>query len=198
MADTDSVSICFDCMIPVEGCRRCPLCRGSLKRIGSLGFEILRKLKRKGYKPVSCKFLGYSGNREVSIEFDGYSPGRGVHGEMRPQLSKEGRPTCTTWRVKSKLEVYREADEWVEESTEFSRQLPFNRDLCSLCAEQFDVEWFHGRCRCPCAGLLDSDKPGATGPHEFWKGLPDRCIYLAEQVMTRPDIIRSLGLEVSP
>ena len=195
MAELDWIDICVGCMVPVEKSRRCPLCGADLRRICSLGFETMRTLRGKGYKPVSCKLHGFAKNKSVVVVFDGYSPGRGVHGEMRCQLDDDNRAVCSTWRERGKTESYRQAYEWAQEANPLSRNLPFNRELCEKCGLQDDVQWLHGTCQCPCAGLLDSDKPGSRGPHEFWKGFPDGCFYLAEQVMTRERVVRACGME---
>ena len=196
MADWDWIDVCLNCMTPVEKFRRCPLCEGKIKRISSLAFETLRMLRDKGYKPLSCRLLGFGKNKSVAVVFDGYSPGRGVHGEMHCQLDKENRAVCSTWRVKGGSQAYREAHEWSQETTPLKRNLPFNRELCCKCSEQHSVEWLHGVCQCPRAGLLGSEKPGATGPYEFERGLPHDCLYLAEQVMTRHKVAASLDVEL--
>jgi len=196
MADLDSIDVCLKCLTPVEGSWVCPTCGSKLKRMASLAFETVRILRGKGWNPISCKLSGYSGKKGVVVVFDGYSPGRGVHGEMRCQLDKENRPVCSTWRERSGVSAYREAYEWADEASTLRRNLPFNRMLCQQCAPQHDSVWFHGTVECPCAGLLGSSKPGATGPHEFERGFPEKCVYLAEQVMTRPEVAQSLGVRL--
>lgn len=194
MADLDYIDICLECLIPVEGKRKCPNCNNKLTRIASLAFETMRILKDKGWKPTSCNLHGYGSNRTVSISFDGHTPSRGVHGEMRCQLNEKDGAVCSTWREKTTVGAYREAHEWADEASTFKHDLPFNLDLCSKCSVQHPVEWLHGICQCPCAGLVGSEKPGATGPYGFYRGFPEKCIYLAEQVMTRHKVAISLGV----
>jgi len=192
MADLDWIDICPQCFVPVEGCRKCPQCGEKLKRIASLGFEMMRILRDKGWKPIEFKLTGYGKNRGVSVVFDGQSPGRGVHGEMRCQLTEEGLPVCTTWRERGSVGSYREAYEWAQEASTFRNNFPFNRSLCEMCTEQFDANWLHGNCMCP------ETEPDVMSDgkalREFARGLPDRCLYLVEQTITRPERERELGL----
>ncbi len=198
MADLYFIDVCFECLTPVERCRRCPVCGGNLKRICSFGFETMMILSNKGYKPISCRLLGYGRNKGVMLVFSGHSPGCGVHGEMKMQLDEENLAVCSTWKHnRDSTAAYRKAYEWSQEAMELKSALPFNRKLCSKCGPQHDVEWLHGVCQCPSAGLLGSDKHGATGPHEFGSGLPKACFYLAEQVMTRHEVARTFGVELN-
>ena len=190
MANLDFIDVCVDCFMPIEGLKRCPDCGGRTERINSLALEIIRTLKDKQYKPLSCCVLGYGNNKCVSVVFDGHSPGRGVHLEMNTQIDKDGRIACSTRLGAGVLHsvVY----EWAVEAPELSRALPFNRSFCEMCAPQSEVLWLGGVCNCPCNAQSGRD----TGDREFGHGFPERCPYLAEQVMTKHRVAESLGVEM--
>lgn len=194
MADLDvSLWVCEDCLSPVEGSSRCPACGGCLFMCDPLAFQIWRTLFERGWQVESIKVRGHSSDKNVAVTFRDISPGYSGVNRMQCQLTEDQKPVCVTSLRQPKVAAFRHTYEWAMEAPVLRDAVPFNRMVCELCTDQHDVEWLHGQCSCPCAGLLGSDKPGATGPHWFSKGFPRKCPYIAEQLMTKQDRVDELA-----
>jgi len=186
MALFDHVDMCMSCGKSFEKTRFCPECDEKLTRVDPRAFQALVTLRGKGYRPVKVASRGISKDKTIVVFFEGYSPGMGVHGEMQIGF-EDGMATCATkpWGKG----IWEKLAEWTLEASFAAYRVPFDRGLCKLCDEQDDAKWLNGVCRCP-QGMLVMDR-------EFHEGLPEKCLYLVEQTMTRESIEEKFLEEVS-
>ena len=194
MADLDWIYFCWTCMAPVEGCRKCPQCKGDLRRMVSTCLVSVLQLHEKGWNIIWCRLEDIGAKQTVSAGFSGHSPGKmkGCHIRTfyrQGEGKQEPVGTCCTSR---RTGGFRDFYDWACKVPTFADSVPFNRKFCERCHEQHDDDWFHGSCHCPAS--RGDVNPGGIGHHEFRDGLPDKCFYVAEQVMTRPEVLRDLGL----
>ncbi len=180
MADASTVIACPRCWIPTSTLLNCPDCGTKLRVVNSLSLAAMHILVQKGYKPIKCTTRGYGKGKKVAVVFEGMSPGPGVHHEMICDIER-GRPVCITarWQGSSSMNCFRAVHEWAFE-VHHGPSTKFNREMCERCAEQPDKLWLHGAVRCVACGD-DFDK---MRQHEMNDGIPEKCVYAAEHVVT--------------
>ena len=185
-----TVDMCMNCAVAAEGTRmKCPLCGEGMARVDSRAFQAMVLLRRKGYRPVDVKKRGFGKEKSIVVRFKGFSPGTGVHGEMKLSM-EDGLAVCSTKSWDARRGHYQRLLEYVEEAERLESRVPYNRDLCSQCQNQYDEKWMHGVCSCPRLGMPGSSKPGPFGDTDMRKLLPKKCLYLVEQTVTRDEIIK--------
>ena len=180
------MDICTGCWKEIN-----PQCSCGVKILFDFPKEALKSIRilvSKGWAILGCKIEGKNGE-VIRVEFGWLAP---------PVVSKDiNNIGSKDWRSRfnsvveikgtTRPDVLFRGDDinhslnllfnWAKESPNLI--LPFSQKLCDLCKSQ-GGDWLFCRCKCPVVG----------GFVCFHDGLPDKCVYAAEQVVTTSDRLK--------
>jgi hypothetical protein len=194
VADLDRIAVCKECLSPSdERLLLCPRCGGETDLdFPALLLDAARTLRAKGWVVVGRnmeerRLSGIEGGKVflLSLLFDRLAPpvprsrtpvsfGDGLVGVLRSMFSGYGNPGVMA-EGRTELSAYRAMAGFADFAPRLS--LPFWAEMCGKCAGQ-GGDWMFGEAKCPMV---------AEGWRRFADGLPDKCSYAVEQVMSREE-----------
>lgn len=147
--------------------------------------QTMRILKAKGWSVAQWEAkTGADGIPTVKLVFKWLAPPLAAAGGMNWTDRDSVKPELPGYQTPSVLAIqtgdnaikpYHVLHVWAKEAPKFA--LPFSQKICDKCKPQ-GGDWFFSVCQCPLAGKVFV---------RFADGLPERCYYAAEQVVTMPE-----------
>jgi len=170
MADLDYITVCQQCLSPVEGLQMfCPKCKGDVGKMPSLLLSSLRTLKAKGWIVKKWEVnVDKECEHHIRLQFKMFAPhpawGTGAAGGTVPDFG-DFTPSVL-------CRDFQKLHWWVKSLPAFA--LPFGQGLCDKCIPQ-GADWYFCRVRCP------------DGRWVKFGELPHKCPYHLEQTLTMKD-----------